>query len=81
MKLLNKLQHKEISLLSFFYFFAFDVSRETYAKFTIHIKKKGPIRPSRDVPLSRYHANGLAVSRITPCEKGCLWEWLKKPDT
>ena len=38
-------------------------------KFTIRPKKKGPITPSRHAPLSHYHANYVAISRITPWKK------------
>ena len=33
-------------------------------------RKKGPLTPSRQAPLSRHHANYIAVSRITPWKKG-----------
>ena len=47
-------------------FFIFHASRKTQAKFAIDPKKKGPLTPSRQAPLSRHHANYIAVSRITP---------------
>ena len=45
-------------------------SRQLCCCFTNHALKKGPITPSREVSLSRHHANYFTVLRITPRKNG-----------
>ena len=69
-KLLDKLHHTEIYLLSLFLLFhlsCIKVKRKT--KFTIHARKKRPVTPSHFVQLSRHNTNYFVLSQTTPWEK------------